>query len=190
MVKLFNGFVFFLGIALGYLSFNANAKDAEALVETDVAKKVEDTKEAPAAVKRVSAAEWFPDQTQGFARIVDFPRFMERWDKTQLGKLGKHPRLNDFWQEQQKEIEGRFADAGWQLNLKVEDISSVATGQAAVGWISKPQQTQKPYSVCLVVAVAEKQDEVDRLLKKVDTELKARKATTQKIDFKGHALMK
>ncbi len=189
-MKFFYGFVVFLGIALGYPALNVNAKDAETEIGSEVATKGEDAKNVVAAANITSAAEWFPDETQGFARIVDFPRFMERWDKTQLGKLGKHPRLKDFWQEQQKEIEGRFAEAGWQLNLKAEDISSVATGQTAVGWISKPQQTQKPYSVCLVVDVAGKQKEVEKLLEKVDTELKARKATSQKIDHQGKAITK
>ena len=193
-MRCFNRLFVFVGLALGCIPFCAKAQEdldketRSGVITTVAAAKLDTEKVAAANANAISAAEWFPDQTQGFARIIDFPRFVERWNNTQLGKLGKHERLKDFWQEQQKEIEGRFAEAGWQLNLKADDISNIATGQAAVGWISKPQQLQKPYAVALVVAVAEKKADVDKLLERVDTELMSRQATSKKIEYKGNSI--
>ena len=191
-MRFFNGLAVVFGLTIILSSVQANAQDEDAAskapVTTEKTIEKEAVAEAIAPVDAVSAAEWFPDQTQGFARIIDFPRFLERWQKTQLGKLGEHDLLKDFWKEQQKEIENRFAEAGWQLNLKVEDLSKVASGQTAVAWISKPQVPQKPYAVALAVAVKDKKIDVEQLMSKVDTELKSRQATSQKVDYKGHSI--
>ncbi len=140
----------------------------------------------PAANVLVSdVANWLPDGTQGFARVVDFPRLLERWKKTQLGKLADDDRLQGFWKEQQKTIENRFAEAGWQLNISMDDISKVASGQSAIAWISKPSVAQKPYAVALAVDVHGKDADLNVLLQRIDTELKERQATSQKISHAG-----
>ena len=131
------------------------------------------------------AAQWLPATTQGFARIVDFPRFLERWKKTQLGQLAEDKRLEDFWKEQRKAIEGRFAEAGWQLSVTVDDIAKVASGQAAVAWMSKPQETQKPYAVALIVDVQGKTDELADLMQRIDADFKARQASAATMAHEG-----
>lgn len=137
-------------------------------------KKVKDT---------VNAADWLPDTTQGFARITDFPKFLEGWRKTQFGKLAKDERLQPFWKEQQKTIEARLADAGWQLNLRADDIAEIASGQSAIAWIAKPTNTSKPYAVALITGVAGKKAELDQLMQRVDTELKGRQATSENVVY-------
>lgn len=142
--------------------------------------------EAAAPAVAVShAADWLPDSTQGFARIVDFTKFLERIKATQFGKLADDERLQPFWKDQRKTIEGRFAEAGWQMNVTGDDIAKVAGGQVAVAWISKPQVPQKPYAVALIIDVAGKQNELNALMAKIDTELKARQATSKKLEQSG-----
>jgi hypothetical protein len=135
-----------------------------------------------------NTADWFPETTQGFARIVDFPKFLDRWHGTQLGKLAEDSRLQNFWKEQQKTIESRFAEAGWQLNIKADDIQKVASGQAAMAWISKPQDTQKPYAVSLIVNTKGRAKELEELMAKIETELKTRQATSQSINQEGASI--
>ncbi len=140
----------------------------------------------PAAGAQVAdAADWLPDSTQGFARVVDFPRLLERFKKTQLGLLADDNRLQDFWKEQRKTIENRFEEAGWQLNITMDDISKVASGQSAMAWISKPEVAQKPYAVALIVDVTGKNKELDDLMKRIDTDLKNRQATSKKLSHAG-----
>jgi hypothetical protein len=133
----------------------------------------------------VDVADWLPDSTQGFARVVDFPRFMQRWKQTQLGILADDERLQPFWKEQQKTIEARFAEAGWKLNLTGDDVSKVASGQSAIAWISKPKEPKKPYAVALIVDVRGNKPALDTLMARVDGELKAKQATSEKIDYQG-----
>jgi hypothetical protein len=131
------------------------------------------------------AVDWIPDSTQGFARIVDFTKFLERWKSTQFGKLADDERLQPFWKDQRKTIEGRFAEAGWKMNVTGDDIATVASGQVAVAWIAKPQVPEKPFAVALVIDVARRQKELGELMNKIDAELKARKATSQKQTHEG-----
>ena len=140
----------------------------------------------------MAAADLLPQTTQGFLRIVNFPLFIERWNQTQLGVLGKDDRLVDFWKEQRIEIQKRFANAGWQLNFQVEDIYEIANGQAALAWIAKPQDPQnplqKPFALALLLDIPGKIDQSEKLLARVDKELKDRKATFREVTYKNVAI--
>ena len=133
----------------------------------------------------VLAADLLPQTTQGYLRIVNLPLLVERWNVTQLGLLGLDEGLKDFWKEQQAEIEKRFANAGWQLNFHAEDIYNIASGQAAIAWIAKPQDPQKPFTMALILDVAGKIPGTEALLLRIDRELKARKATSKDLEYQG-----
>lgn len=142
-------------------------------------------KPAVVAKQIVSAPDLLPQATQGYLRIVNLPLFVERWNGTQLGLLGSDSRLKEFWDEQRVEIEKRFSNAGWQLNFHAEDIYNIASGQAAIAWIAKPQDVQKPYTVALILDVAGNVAGTQKLLERIDKELKDRKATSQELEFQG-----
>ncbi len=111
---------------------------------------------------------------------VIFPNaqtFFANWNKTQLGLLAKDPSLDQFWKTQRDEIQSRFADAGWQLKLKVEDIESIANGQAAIAWIARPSVAKKPFSIAMIMDVVDRTEQAKSLLERIDTELKGLKAT-------------
>jgi len=133
----------------------------------------------------VPAADLLPQTTQGYLRIVNLPLFIERWNGTQLGLLGLDEGLKDFWKEQQVEIEKRFANAGWQLNFHAEDIYNIASGQAAIAWIAKPQDSQKPFTMALLLDVAGNVVDTENLLRRIDKELKDRKATSKDLEYQG-----
>ncbi len=52
----------------------------------------------------LNAADWLPDSTQGFARIVNFTKFLERIKSTQFGRLADDERLQPFWKDQRKTL--------------------------------------------------------------------------------------
>jgi len=135
-----------------------------------------------------SAADLLPQTTQGYVRIVDVPMFVERWGQTQLGILGQDDRLKDFWSDQRIEIQKRFSNAGWQLNFQVEDLYDIATGQAALAWIAKPQDQPKPYAIALVLDIVGKKEECGALLARIDKELKTRKAVLRKLEYRSIAI--
>ncbi len=129
-----------------------------------------------------------PAETQGCIAVSNLPKFIENWNQTQLGILGNDERLKPFWEAQREEIRKRFADAGWQLNLKAEELLEISTGQAGVAWVAQPQNARLPYAVCLVMDVKEKRAEAEALLKRVDTELKRRGATSKDSQVAGTAV--
>ncbi|MFY7874076.1 MAG: hypothetical protein ACOVQM_01430, partial [Pirellula sp.] len=100
------------------------------------------------------AVDMFPAETQAFVWMPSSKSFLDNWAETELGKLAADERLKEFWVSQQEEISNRFSNAGWQLSVKFDDLPEICSGQAAMGWISRPSITAKPYSLGLVVDVA------------------------------------
>ncbi len=122
-----------------------------------------------------------PESTQGFVRIVDVPRFSERFDQTQLGMLIALESMTPFWEEQLSEIERRLKDAGWQLNLSLKDVRNIATGQVAMAWIDRSEDIRKPYSVILIIDVEGREEKAQEVLTRIDTQLVRRNATRKSV---------
>lgn len=120
------------------------------------------------------ASKMFPDTTQALITLPDTPKFLELWNKTQLGKLAIDDKLVSFWETQRKELQSRFSDAGWQMSLQVEDLEHLSAGQTTLGWIARTGE--KPYSIGLVIDIGESTVEAEKFLKRVDQQLKDRKA--------------
>lgn len=133
----------------------------------------------------VPAAEMFPADTQALIRIPNSEEFLSRWNATQLGKLAADTQLKEFWETQRQEIQHRLADAGWQLSLKIDDFGDISGGQTSMGWIARPKNTAKPFSIALVVDIAGRKEQAEKLMERIDGELKAQKAEAKKIDIAG-----
>ena len=131
--------------------------------------------------KLLPASKLFPADTQALFSLPNSEAFLEGWNKTQLGKLAADEKLKDFWATQRQEIQNRFSEAGWQLNLEIEDLNEIAGGQTSLGWISRIKDSNKPFSIAMVIDVVNRTDAAERFLKRIDTELKERKATPKSI---------
>lgn len=126
------------------------------------------------------AVELFPSETQAFVCLPNSESFLDNWGKTELGKLAADERLSDFWNSQQESIRNRLAESGWQLNVKFDDLPNICSGQAAMGWISR-EQTEKPYSLGVVIDVQGKESQVEELLTRIEKEMGQLKATSKTI---------
>ncbi len=135
--------------------------------------------------KPLQASKLFPADTQALFSLPDSQGFLAGWGKTQLGKLADDPKLKAFWETQRKEIQDRFNEAGWQLNLEVEDISEMAGGQTTLGWISRSSDENKPFSIAMVIDAVNRSEPAERFLKRLDSELKSRNATAKEIEIGG-----
>ncbi len=135
-----------------------------------------------------TATQLFNSDTQALVWIPNSNGFLDEWKKTSLGKLAADDQMKDFWQSQQQEIQDRFADAGWQLSLKVEDLSDIALGQTAIGWISRPDIKTKPYSLGIVVDVPTHEEQVKTLLDRIDQDMKSREAKKSTEQVEGVAV--
>ena len=123
----------------------------------------------------VPAAKVFPDTTQALISFPNVPEFIELWNKTGLGKLAKDEKLAAFWKTQREEIQSKFSEAGWQLNLKVEDLEELAAGQTSLGWIAR--EGTKPYSIAMSVEIGDRKEKAEQFLERLATQLIERKAT-------------
>lgn len=131
------------------------------------------------------AVDMFPAETQAFVWMPSSKSFLDNWAETELGKLAADERLKEFWVSQQEEISNRFSNAGWQLSVKFDDLPEICSGQAAMGWISRPSITAKPYSLGLVVDVAGRDSQVTTFLDRIQGEMDSKKATTESIAIDG-----
>ena len=135
-----------------------------------------------------AAASLMPDNTQGFLCIGDFPRFIERWNATQFGKMLELPEMLEFWEGQKLEIENRLGDAGWKLNLHPEDIYAIASGQIALGWMAVPDDLRKPFGIALIVDMAGREEETQELLQRVEAELQGLVEIQEVLQVNGHSV--
>ncbi|MFN3190344.1 MAG: hypothetical protein ACE361_07440 [Aureliella sp.] len=107
------------------------------------------------AVQAQNAYELLPSSSQAAVWIRDSELLMNAWDTTELAKLTKDEAIAPFFEEKRQEIEKRFMDAGWRLNIKPEDLGEYTTGQIAIAWAAKPEKKIKPYTLTLVADVDE-----------------------------------
>ncbi len=135
--------------------------------------------------KPLQASKLFPSDTQALFSLPDSEGFLARWSRTQLGNLADDTKLKEFWETQRKEIQDRFNEAGWQLNLEIEDLSELAGGQTSLGWITRTNDVNKPFSIAMVIDVVNRSVPAERFLKRMDSELKARNATANSINMSG-----
>jgi len=131
------------------------------------------------------AVDMFPEETQAFVWMPSSKLFLDNWAETELGKLAADERLKEFWGSQQEEINSRFSNAGWQLSVKFNDLPDICSGQAAMGWISRPSIAAKPFSLGLVVDVAGRDSQVTAFLDRIQKEMDSKKATSDSIALDG-----
>ena len=79
----------------------------------------------------------FPDSTKGFFAIRNLEEFAEQWSKTQLGQLMNDPLMDDFKNEVRKQLSERMEIT---FSISFDDISSLPSGEIAVGMITIPGQ--------------------------------------------------
>jgi len=137
-----------------------------------------------AKAERQTAYELLPGTTQAVLMIPDGTRMLENWQKTELAKLAKDPAVAPFFEEQRQEIEKRFVDAGWRLNIKPEDIRQHLTGQVAIAWM-KAETPRKPFAMSMVADVDDDAAANRELLDHIEAALMKDKAAKSDIELSG-----
>lgn len=140
---------------------------------------------APHASAQVKTAyELLPDTTQAVVWIPNTANLLKSWERTQLAQLATDSAVKPFWDDQRQEIEKRFLDAGWRLNIKPQDLADIADGQFSVAWIERADP-RKPFGLALIVDTVADQTAVTKLMNRIDDELVKRKAKKQTLAYDG-----
>lgn len=143
----------------------------------------------PTAIAQVKTAyQLLPDSTQAVVWIPNTDELTGRWDRTQLAKLASDEAIKPFWDDQRKEIEGRFLDAGWRLNIKPQDLAGIAEGQLSVAWIERTD-IRKPFGLALILDIVDDRKKVDQLMSRIDKQLIERKAKKRTLNFDGQSIV-
>lgn len=125
------------------------------------------------------AYELLPNDTQAAVWIRSADELLAQWDRTELAKLTADEKIAPFFREKRQEIEKRFMEAGWRLNVKPDDLGEYSTGQVALGWTQKVD-VRKPYAIILIADVDDDPVLNARMLKRFDEQLKQQKVQAQK----------
>ena len=142
------------------------------------------------AQQRKAAYDLFPDTATAVVWIADSNRLASQWEHTQLYDLARDPAIAPFFEEQRQEIESRLVDAGWRLNIKLEDLASYTTGQIGLAWLELPAIPLKPFAMALFADVDDAKGPNDKLLDKIEHALLARKATKVLLSHLGIEIAK
>ncbi len=140
---------------------------------------------ATAVAQQESAYSLLPDTTQAVVMIPDGQKLVDNWNKTELARLSKDDAVAPFFEEQRQEIEKRFIDAGWRLNVKPDDIRGFLTGEVAVAWLKSDGNARKPFAMTMIADVAKDEAANQEMLDKIDAELSERKAAKKELRVEG-----
>lgn len=143
-----------------------------------------------AAQPTSAAYELLPDNTQAVVWIRSGEELLERWDRTQLSKLLADKTVAPFFDEQRQEIEQRFLDAGWRLNIKPEDLSDYSVGQITFAWMDKKDTPLKPFSLALIADVEDDPVINERMMKKIEDQLDRKKTKKMTLSHAGVTITK
>ena len=123
-----------------------------------------------------------PPNTQAVFEVVDSPRFESRWDKTFLGALTNDPALQPFVETQQKAIRERMLALGFAVDMTLNDLREISSGELAMAWVQMPTKT----GVALMVDTRQREAKTEKLLDRIDNDLRInRGATKTEETYKG-----
>ena len=120
--------------------------------------------------------------TRGYVSIGDIELLHQRWLQTQMGQLMKDEAMQPFVEDLKRQLQSKVTGVKDKLGLDLSDLKGVAGGEIALGLV---EQNGERAAVALTVDVTGKQNQLNKLLRKIDRELSKRKATKSVDDQLG-----
>ncbi len=126
------------------------------------------------AQKLPPSEQLFPNTTKAFLAVADVDVLSDQWDKTQLGQLMADPVMKSFGDDLREKVEQRLGGIGSRLQLKLEDLRGVTSGEVGIGAVRlAPDEA----AVAVVADVTGNLPKAEALLKKIDADLRKKGAT-------------
>lgn len=130
----------------------------------------------PLATAAPPAAELLPIDTVGCFTIDNTPDFLDRWSRTQFGKLAADPMMRPFRDQIEKRFNGRFGGIEERLGVTLDDLRSTAAGEATIAMVATGDK-QQPGHIAVIIDATGREAEVEAVLGKIDKRLVERGAT-------------
>ena len=112
--------------------------------------------------------------TRGFVSIADIHELEANWDRTQLGQLVKDEAMRPFIADMKRQLQRKLGSLQEKLGLELADLKDIAGGEIGLGMIELENQ---PAAVAFAVNTAGRDDQLKKLLTKIDRQLTKRDAT-------------
>jgi hypothetical protein len=133
------------------------------------------------AEERASGEKLFPKETLAFFTISDVPEFKTKWDKTSVGQLLHDPQLKPFLDDVKDKLDEGSKKLDDQVGVSLGDLLELPQGELTLAVMEQPA---RKIAAVLVLEYGDKQETVDKLLKKMEDALKEEEAehSTEEID--------
>ena len=109
-----------------------------------------------------------PDTTVAFVSIPDVSEFVDRFDRTQFGKLMNDPIMEPFRADLKRQFDARWSSLEEKLGLTLDDLKGVPGGEAALAIV---QLADDRSAVALLIDVTGKLPKAEELLRRATATL-------------------
>ncbi len=135
---------------------------------------------AVATAEPLASDQLVPNTTRGFVSIADLEALTQAFNETQFGELMAHPDMKPFIDDMEEQLNERFGQTGIRLGIDWNDIDNVVTGEVAIAVI-EPEVSIQKHAIALIADVTGNDQDVAKLLEKVQQTMQKRNAKrTQK----------
>ena len=136
----------------------------------------------------VEAIKLVPESAAGVIRIPDLPKFLEALKETHAGKLREEELVKPFFDAQRERLRNYLESVNNKVGLRPDDLYEIASGEVVFSWLPFPNDKRRPYSLCLVADVRNRQKEVDSALETIDNDLKQGGWTRNDVTHNGETV--
>ncbi len=126
-----------------------------------------------------------PKSTKGFVTVANVPQFVERWHKTELGRLLDDPAMLPFGEDLRRQLKEKWARSNSKLGLTLNDLNGLAAGELSFAVVA-PSKGRA--AIVLLVDVAGRHAEAKKAIEKMAAELTKLGAKRTKHDHRGTSL--
>ena len=123
-----------------------------------------------------------PQTTVGFVSATKWPRLIELWNKTQVGKLMADPVMKPFKDDVRAQLQAQLSALSDRLGIQPEDLREMATGEACLALI-QPQPNLA--ATCLLLNVSDNLNKAKALLAKARAGLSSGGAQENVVTIRG-----
>ncbi|MEL7499615.1 MAG: hypothetical protein AAFN77_18575 [Planctomycetota bacterium] len=156
---------------------------------TEKPTKEEPVEDPPVVVKRRLSEDLLPAATKAWISIPDADALDEAFHQTQLGKLAKEETLKPFADHLKGEAKKWINDQNVRLNLNVDDLHGVHSGEICFAGVLPEDEEGQPISgrhgLVFLMDVSETEQKAVELQTKINAELVSRGAVQQVLTING-----
>ena len=133
------------------------------------------------AAERASGEKLFPKDTLAFFTVSNVPEMKKKWDKTSVGQMLHDAQLKPFLDDVKKKIDEGSKQVEDEIGVSLNDLLDLPQGEVSLAVMEQPA---RKFGFVLLLEYGDKQETVDKLLKKMAEELKKEEAehSTEEID--------